>query len=90
MVTQRAMSVEIPDSVKQRAGKCRHDFSCAAIGKCGDKELCKIEYSFGAEVLQLATHDQLDCPYRVSFGCGQLCTCPVRQYLHDTKQDRSA
>jgi len=78
------MSVELPENLKKSANKCPHGFRCAETGKCGDEDLCKVEYSFGANVLQLTSRDQLSCPYRLSFGNVQLCTCPVRQYLHNT------
>ncbi len=76
------MHIEIPDSVKQKAGKCPHDFGCLATGRCGDRELCKIERAYGENVLSLASREQISCPYRLAFGRGQLCTCPVRDFLH--------
>jgi hypothetical protein len=44
--------------------------------------MCEVVGSFGPEVLQLATHECADCAYRLSFGYGQLCICPVRGHLH--------
>jgi hypothetical protein len=70
------------DAVMREATKCENAFSCLKTGRCGNREMCAATCSFGPRVLQLATKDQTICAYRVSFGYGQLCTCPVRNYLH--------
>lgn len=76
------MIVELPDDIRKKTTKCEHDFGCLVTGRCGSGEMCKVTSSFGPDVLQLATHEQSSCAYRLSFGYGQLCTCPVRAYLH--------
>ncbi len=76
------MIAELPDSIRVKAEKCAHDFSCLETGCCGDQKMCQVMRSFGTDVLVLAAHEQSTCAYRISFGDGQLCTCPVRQYLH--------
>ena len=70
------------EAVKRKATKCEHAFSCLETGCCGNRKICEATCSFGPRVLQLTTKDQAICAYRVSFGHGQLCTCPVRNYLH--------
>jgi len=76
------MKVELPDDIKQKTTKCEHDFECLATGRCGSRKMCRVVGFFGPHVLQLATHRPVSCAYRVSFGDGQLCTCPVHCYLH--------
>ncbi len=78
------MKVEIPDSVRQQTTRCPHGLECLENGRCGDREICKVAYSYRENVLRLTSSDQFVCPYRMSFGYGQFCTCPVRDYL-DTK-----
>lgn len=75
------MTIEIPDSVRRNTAKCPHEFECLENGRCGERELCKVAYSNGENMLRLSGNDQFICPYRMSFGSGQLCSCPVRWYL---------
>lgn len=76
------MNIEVPDSVRRETTLCPHDFSCIRTGRCGDREICKVDYSYGGNVLRLACDNQSSCPYHVAFGYSKLCTCPVRDYLH--------
>jgi len=76
------MPFAIPDEIRQQTAKCAHDFGCLSTGRCGNGEMCAVAGSFGPNVLQLAKNDQLSCAYCISFGSGQLCTCPVRCHLH--------
>jgi len=82
------MKIEIPDSVRQQTTNCPHDFGCLADGRCGNRELCKAEYSYGGNVLRILTDSSTFCPYYVAFGFGQMCTCPVRDYLHSKGHSR--
>lgn len=76
------MTLEIPDSVRQKASRCPHEFGCLATGRCGEREICEVEYAYGESVMLLASKPQVGCSYGITFGHGQLCTCPVREYLH--------
>ena len=78
------MNFEVPDSVKQKAKQCPNDFSCIATGYCGDQGICKVDHSVGESVLCLTSNERgaCSCPYRLSFGYGQICMCPVRYYLY--------
>ena len=76
------MNIEVPDSVRQETTSCPHAFACLATGRCGDREMCKVDHAYGEQVLRLASDVQLSCAYRVAFGYVQLCTCPIRDYLH--------
>ena len=76
------MNIEIPDSVRRETKCCPHEFGCLATGRCGDREICKVDYAYGGNVLRIASEKQLPCPYHVAFGYIQLCTCPIRDYLH--------
>jgi len=85
---EAAMQVEVPDSVRQKADRCPHDFGCLAGGRCGTHELCAVEYAYGASVMRLTSAEQVFCRYQVAFGDCQLCTCPVREYLHFSRMKR--
>lgn len=76
------MRLDIPDGVRQKADRCPHDFRCLASGRCGARDVCAVEYAYGASVMRLASDEQVYCHYQVACGKSQLCTCPVREYLH--------
>ncbi len=76
------MRIDIPESVRQKVDRCPHDFGCLTSDCCGTRDVCAIEYAYGASVMRLASDEQIFCPYQVAFGNSQLCTCPVREYLH--------
>ena len=76
------MNIEIPNEIREQTAKCAHDFGCLSTGRCGNGEMCAVVGSFGPNVLQLAKNDQPSCAYCISFGSGQLCTCPVHCYVH--------
>ena len=71
------MKFEIPDSIIKQTTKCPAKFSCLTTGKCGDDEQCTVQFIDGENVLLLESKAFKDCPYRVPFGSGQLCTCPT-------------
>jgi len=72
-VTPRATTSDgaLPDAIF-----CPHDCACGATGKCGEHPLCEVAYDIGVNVLALTTKQQILCPYRVSFGCSEVCCCP--------------
>ena len=78
----------MPDSVKEKATKCPHALGCLENGRCGERSLCNVAYASGNNLLRLTGNEQFECPYRMSFGYGQICSCPVRWYL-DTKEHTS-
>ena len=75
------MRISVPDDVLARADKCRHGYSCLETGKCGDRKLCKVDVADGQDVLFLEDSHYANCPYRLPFGDGQICRCPVHYWL---------
>lgn len=76
---------EMPEAVLRATTKCPHNCGCLTSGKCGDQNMCTVNYSFGNNVLMLAPDEQQPCPYRVSFGSAEICTCPVHQFLYNSQ-----
>ncbi|MEI6972456.1 MAG: hypothetical protein WCL44_13185 [bacterium] len=74
--------MEVPVAVKRDTRFCEHDFSCLVTGHCGSKEVCDVEFPIGRSMLFLLAAEPATCPYRVSYGARQACTCPVHCYLH--------
>lgn len=80
------MKHSVSESVKQATTKCPADLSCLTTGKCGDREMCAVEYANGCPVLFLEDRKGSTCPYRLSFGNRQACLCPTHYALHQAKR----
>jgi hypothetical protein len=76
------MRIRVPADIIARADKCTHGHSCLETGRCGDKTLCKTHIADGQDILFLSDHQSTNCPYRLPFGEGQICRCPVHYWLH--------
>jgi len=76
------MVIEVPDAVKHETNGCPRDFACLATARCGDPEKCKVDYVNGKNVLVLASKEPVSCPYHISFGYRQICTCPTHFYIY--------
>ena len=82
------MTIEIPNSVRQAATECQYNFGDHSGGDCGARTMCDVSYSPGNRVLVLTAETQATCPYSIDYGHDQICTCPVRAYLHDFQHSR--
>ena len=71
------MKHQIPDAIIKQATKCQHSSSCLETGKCGDKEMCAVDYTDGENVIFLKDKQEACCSYRMPFGYSQVCSCPV-------------
>jgi hypothetical protein len=71
------MSISLHKEILDRTTKCPHAFSCLDSGKCGEREMCEVNFAGGENVLFLKWKEASSCPYRMSFGYGQICTCPT-------------
>lgn len=75
------MGLAVSQEILDRTTKCANGLSCLDTGNCGNREPCEIIYEAGREVLFLKSKESLNCPYRLPFGLGQICTCPTRYAL---------
>lgn len=71
------MSVKVPDDILKMTTKCLHKFSCITEGQCGEFKMCEVEHINGNNIIFLKDTQQTHCPYRLSYGYGQICTCPT-------------
>ena len=76
------MEKQVPESARKATKKCGHNFSCLTTGKCGDREMCPVEYANGEPLLFLKDRKYAACPYRLPFGDRQICRCPVHYAMH--------
>ncbi len=73
------MEIEIPDDVIKLATKCTKNFSCLY----GDTErLCKVEYCV-SDTVHFIKCLEPTCSYKVAFGSGDFCTCPIRKEIYN-------
>ena len=69
----------ISTEAKAAATKCPKRLACLK----GDSELCAVEKCVGGAALFVSCLTQEYCPYQQRYGyTGYLCTCPVRQEIH--------
>ena len=76
------MNVEVSDKVRDETTKCPHDFVCLSTDQCGDRELCDVDYADGKNVLFLSSEHHHFCPYRITFGGREVCTCSTHYAIH--------
>lgn len=78
------MNLQVPDDVLNEAIECKRNHICLVTGRCGDEDKCQVDHeSCSRNVLFLAGGNrQRSCSYLMSFGPGQVCTCPVHYYVY--------
>ena len=76
------MSIALPAAIRDETTKCPKAFQCLQTGRCGDPDNCRVETADGKNILFLISTAQIDCPYRICFGYGQVCTCPTHFFRY--------
>ena len=77
------MQNSIPPKLLKEAKKCPKNFSCLKNQQFGDPIECKVDYIDGENFLFLKSNKNIQCPYRLSFGFGMVCQCPIHFYLYN-------
>lgn len=72
-------NIELDDEILEKATECDRDFSCL---DCKRREMCKAEYSVNNEILFVKGDGPLYCSYRMFYGDGEICNCPVRMEIY--------
>ena len=67
------MKLNIDSEILGQTTKCPHEFECLVSEEYPE---CEIEQ--GPANIYFVKEKVLYCPYKISFGYGQLCTCPAR------------
>lgn len=77
-LTVNPMTLRVPDDVLAKTTKCEHDHSCIEMGQSGERPLCKMDRSYGKDLMSVIPNaDDEPCAYRVFFGYGHICACPL-------------
>ncbi len=65
---------------------CLKEFSCLSNGKCGDIDMCKVNYAGSKNItfLKQGISDQIihQCHYALKYYDRVICRCPIRHYLY--------
>ncbi len=80
------MSITVSKELLDRTTKCPYAFTCLDSEKCGEREMCRVDYANGENVLFLKSKEAASCTYRVAFGFSQLCTCPTHFYINSQQK----
>ena len=79
------MDVNVPEAVLSETKRCQHNFSCLETEKCGGKVMCDVKRVHKENILYWVSKEQINCPYRISFGEGQMCLCPTHYWYRNNK-----
>ena len=74
------MKIEISENVINATTKCEKGFSCLSDNL---EPACKVEYCVSNSVYFVKCLNTANCSYKVSFGDGHFCTCPIRKEIYD-------
>ncbi len=80
------MNMTVPQSVVDSADRCEHNHSCLTERRCGPHEMCDVSEADGRNILFLCAGKDVVCSYRIPFGNGHICRCPVHYWLHTNHQ----
>ena len=60
----------------------RRSVACLSTGQCSDCEKCHVDRAFDWNLLLLQSTEPLACPYRITSGSREVCTCPTHFAIH--------
>ncbi len=72
-------NIELEDEILRKAVDCDRDFSCLD-GK--GRHMCGVEYAVNDSVLFVKGDGAVYCNYRMYYGDGKVCKCPVRMEIY--------
>lgn len=78
------METTIPADILDQAVHCPFSYGCS-FSPCFPK--CDVEYRNGKNILFVNSGAVAECRYRVPFGLGHICRCPVHFYLFEERWD---
>ena len=73
------MKLEVPVDIVAQATECTRNYACL---KGDGHSCCPVVETIGSEVHFVEPKANAFCDYRLAFGGGSICTCPVRKHLH--------
>ena len=76
--------MDLTDRQKEEVEKIMASMDCPCNFKCyksGFKNLCKAEYHGFGDFANCLEKSGTICKFRVPFGLGAFCSCPLRVYI---------
>jgi len=80
------VAITVQPEVLAETIMCPSEFTCLKNGQCGDHPMCEVKEADGKNVLVLMRKGKSICPYQVSFGYSQFCTCPTHYAINLRKR----
>ena len=71
-------NIELSDEILRKAVNCDKNFACLKQGVG-----CEVEYAVNKEILFVKDNGQMYCNYRMFYGDGTICMCPVRLAIYN-------
>jgi len=75
------MKIAVPADIKAKTTKCDKCFDCLLNEQ---HVYCKVKACVDGAVHFIECRDNEPCSYKMAFGRGYLCTCPIRKYIYNT------
>ncbi len=81
------MRYQVPQDIIDET-ECPYEFSCISDGKCGDLDMCGVEYDSAIYIDSTYLKPEVDheisreCQYADIVYGGIVCKCPVRFYIY--------
>jgi len=77
-----SLKINVPKEVLDSVEGCEHGFTCLEKKpSCGERKMCKVLDVDGKNILFLRDRENAVCHYRLPFGDGQICRCPLHYWL---------
>jgi len=73
-------NLEIDEELLKKATKCHKNFSCI---DCENRSMCEAEYAISKNFLFVKRNGSPYCEYRMFYGDGTICSCPVRLAIYN-------
>ena len=74
------MDISVSDETLSQTTQCKTNMSCL---KGSTDHLCSVERCIDGKVHFVTCLKIEACSYRISFGNGQFCDCPVRKEIYN-------
>jgi len=71
--------IKLSDDILRKAADCNRNFSCLDLKK---RDMCEAEYALNDKFLFVKGNGPIYCSYRMFYGDGRVCTCPVRMEIY--------
>ncbi|RLF65064.1 MAG: hypothetical protein DRN33_00405 [Thermoplasmata archaeon] len=72
--------IDIEEELLEKATECHKKFSCL---DCEKRSMCEAEYGISKDFIFVKRNGSPYCNYRIFYGDGTICHCPVRVAIYN-------